>query len=113
MVTAVLFSEGFLRACYDALGEHGVLIQQSESPLLHAQTVIKPLQATLGRVGFSQRQTVQFPQPSYPSGWWSATLGYKGEWRREVSEEALAGLSLRYLNRETYVATQALPAFMR
>ncbi|MEJ2741359.1 MAG: polyamine aminopropyltransferase, partial [Gammaproteobacteria bacterium] len=109
---AVLFSDAFLQACNAALSENGILIQQSESPLLHAESVIAPLRATLSRVGFPNSQTLQFPQPGYPSGWWSATLGYKGTWVREVNDARLAALPLRYLNRSTYTATEALPPFM-
>lgn len=109
---AVLFSEEFLSACYRALGPDGILIQQSESPLLHAESIIKPLHNTLSQVGFSQSQTVQFPQPAYPSGWWSATLGFKGKQRAGFDAEIFKQLGTQYLNEETYKATTALPAFM-
>lgn len=109
---AVLFSEAFLSACYRALGPDGILIQQSESPLLHAESIIKPLHHTLSQVGFSQSQTLQFPQPAYPSGWWSATLGFKGAQREGFDPEVFTQLETQYLNAETYKATTALPAFM-
>lgn len=109
---AVLFSEAFLAACYQALGPNGILIQQSESPLLHAESIIKPLHNTLAKVGFGQSQTLQFPQPAYPSGWWSATLGFKGEHRDSVETNVFERLETHYLNHHTYQATAALPAFM-
>jgi spermidine synthase len=109
---AVLFSEAFLAACYRALGPDGILIQQSESPLLHSETIIAPLHKTLRGVGFATSQTLQFPQPAYPSGWWSATLGFKGKHQSAVNPEVFKQLKTRYLNAETYAATAALPAFM-
>jgi spermidine synthase len=109
---AVLFSEEFLAACWRALGPDGILIQQSESPLLHAESIIRPLHQTLQGVGFSQTQTLQFPQPGYPSGWWSATMGLKGAQRAAPTPEVFKQLKTQYLNAETYAATMALPAFM-
>lgn len=110
---AVLFSEAFLSACYRALGPDGILIQQSESPLLHAESIIAPLHQTLRGVGFADTQTLQFPQPGYPSGWWSATLGFKGQQRTAPESAVFEQLNTQYLNAETYAATAALPAFMR
>jgi spermidine synthase len=48
-----LFTEAFFRDCHRALGEHGVMVQQSESPLLHYQSIIQPLHRAMGAAGFS------------------------------------------------------------
>ena len=42
-----LFAVDFYRDCYRVLSDGGVLVQQSESPLLHAQTIIKNVQQDL------------------------------------------------------------------
>jgi len=73
-----LFTEAFYRDCYHALGEHGLLVQQSESPLYHMD-IINPMYRHMQAAGFNGRQTLFFPQPSYPSGWWSATMAGKQE----------------------------------
>jgi len=108
----VLFSEPFLADCFKALSDNGILIQQSESPLLHTESVIVPLRESLKTVGFSTLKTLQFPQPAYPSGWWSATLGCKGTMVDRAEAAIFDQLALMYLNQETYNATGALPAFM-
>ncbi len=71
-----LFTEDFCRDCYRVLGSNGILVQQSESPLFH-MNVINPMRKAMCAAGFSDVQTLFFPQPSYPSGWWSATLAGK------------------------------------
>ncbi len=71
-----LFNEAFYRDCYRALGEDGILVQQSESPLYHVD-LINAMRNAMRRAGFEQTHTLDFPQPVYPSGWWSATMAGK------------------------------------
>lgn len=71
-----LFNEAFYRSCHKALGEHGILVQQSESPLLHLE-LIQDMRNAMRNSGFSDICTYDFPQPIYPSGWWSATMASK------------------------------------
>ncbi len=74
-----LFQEPFYRACYQALGNRGLLVQQSESPLAHMNTIIAPMHKTMRAADFSDTQTLFFPLPVYPSGWWSATIASKDD----------------------------------
>jgi len=71
-----LFNETFYRDCRRALGEQGILVQQSESPLYHLK-LIKAMREAMQRAGFEQLRSIDFPQPLYPSGWWSATMASK------------------------------------
>jgi spermidine synthase len=71
-----LFTEDFYRDCLRVLGADGLLVQQSESPLYHMD-IINPLRKAMGAAGFRDVTTLFFPQPSYPSGWWTATLAGK------------------------------------
>ncbi|MDH5179381.1 MAG: polyamine aminopropyltransferase [Gammaproteobacteria bacterium] len=71
-----LFNEAFYRECHRALGEQGILVQQSESPLYHIK-LIHAMREAMQRAGFAQTLTLDFPQPVYPSGWWSATMAGK------------------------------------
>jgi spermidine synthase len=72
-----LFGDAFYATCLRALGEHGLLIQQSESPMVHAETIIYPMHAAMSAMGFHAVQTLFFPLPIYPTGWWSATIAGK------------------------------------
>jgi spermidine synthase len=109
-----LFQEPFYRDCLRALGEGGVLVQQSESPLLHLDSIIAPLHRAMRAAGFADTRTLHFPQPVYPSGWWSATLARRGlalDGFREADARA-APFPTRYYSPEVHRAALALPPFM-
>lgn len=72
-----LFGPEFVKDCYAALGQGGIMVQQSESPLLHL-SLIEGIKKNMHDAGFSDTATLGFPQPCYPSGWWSATMAVKG-----------------------------------
>lgn len=83
-----LFNQAFYEQCYRVLSPHGILVQQSESPLLH-QNLIKEIRQAMRKADFSDLATLVFPQPVYPSGWWSVTLAAKQpqlkNFRRDLS----------------------------
>ncbi len=108
----VLFSEAFYKACRDALRPDGLIVQQSESPLLHLD-LLKRIYHDMGSAGFAATRTLQFPQPVYPGGWWSATMATTlSAWPepRYASMEEIRGM--RYFNRAIFDASFALPSFM-
>ncbi len=107
-----LFSEDFYRSCYRALGDTGLIVQQSESPLLHYDSIIQPMHRAMQAAGFSHTHTLPFPQPCYPSGWWSATLGG----RQAVDQFRESDAQKRDFNTQYYTAAihrgaLAAPAF--
>jgi spermidine synthase len=107
-----LFGEAFYRDCLRALGDGGIVVQQSESPLLYMH-ILKAMRKAQRAAGFADVKTLQFHQPSYPSGWWTATLARKGErieGFREADAARLAGL--RYYTPAVHRASFALPAFV-
>ncbi len=109
---AGLFSREFYAACWKALGPQGILVAQSESPLLHAP-LIRQCQDRMAAAGFGTVDTLYFPQFSYPSGWWSATLGRKGIMRDSFrAEDAKAMGGLRYYHAGIQQAAMVPPAFL-
>ncbi|HET7306940.1 MAG TPA: polyamine aminopropyltransferase [Gammaproteobacteria bacterium] len=107
----VLFTPAFYRACRRALGERGVLVQQSESPLLHTR-ILQKMHADLRAAGFPATACLSFPQPTYPSGWWSATLA--GPTVNEFRERDAAGrkFGTRYYTPGVHRGALAMPAFV-
>ncbi|HHH46219.1 MAG TPA: polyamine aminopropyltransferase [Thiotrichales bacterium] len=107
-----LFTEDFYRNCHRALGEAGVVVQQSESPLYHLD-ILLPMHRAMRAAGFSETRSLHFPQPVYPSGWWTATMGLKGcttdGWRR--ADAAGKTFPTRYYSAETHAAALAQPPF--
>ncbi len=70
----ILYSSGFYKLVYSKLKKNGVFIQQSGSPLIHQNNLIKPMSKKLEKSSFSYIKTVEFPMPIYPSGLWSFTI---------------------------------------
>ena len=94
-----LFSVDFYRNCFNALSAGGVLVQQSESPLTY-QKLLKEMHTAFKEVGFSDTRTLPFPQPIYPTGWFSCTMAVKGGKVDEFREADSANKSFktRYYN---------------
>ena len=109
-----LFGPRFYGDVLRALGPDGLLVHQSESPLLH-QALIGAMHRAMREAGFAQTHLLHFPQPIYPSGWWSASMACKharpiGE---RLDERAIAALDTRYYNAATHRAAFALPNYLR
>ena len=98
-----LFGPAFVADCHAALADGGIMVQQSESPLLH-QELIAGIRANMTQAGFTDIKTLGFPQPCYPSGWWSATQARKGG-SIEAADPArfeASGIETRYYNPEVH-----------
>lgn len=94
-----LFGPDFVADCFAALAEGGIMVQQSESPLIH-QELIAGVRANMEKVGFNAIRTLGFPQPCYPSGWWSATQARKNGSLEPVDPARFeaSGIKTRYFN---------------
>lgn len=110
-----LFAEPFLCDCHRVLGPDGLLVQQSESPLFHLDSILLPLHRALRAAGFADTHTLHFPQCVYPSGWWSATLARKRGRVADFREADAAAkpFATDYYNAEIHRAALATPEFMR
>ena len=107
-----LFSEAFYRDCYNALGADGVIVQQSESPLYHYDSIIAPMHRSMRTAGFRDSISLQFPQPCYPSGWWTATLAGKNDVRNFRNQDAQQKtFPTRYYNAAIHQGALAQPEF--
>lgn len=71
-----LFTIPFYTDCLRILKDDGILIHQSESPIF-LLNLIKSMRKKMFTAGFSNLQTLYFPLPTYPSGFWSATMASK------------------------------------
>jgi spermidine synthase len=110
-----LFAVDFYKDCHRALSDNGILVQQSESPLFHSGSIIKKIHSDLSEAGFPSKHTFPFPQPIYPSGWWSCTLGKKQGDAKSFRQEAAQSLTFDtdYYTGDIHQAALALPAFMK
>jgi spermidine synthase len=108
-----LFGAKFYQSCFKALRAGGILVQQSESPMAHL-ALIRDMRTYMKAAGFSAVKTLNFPQPCYPTGWWSCTMARKGIELSDFRDRgaAMKKFQTRYYNVETHRAALALPDFM-
>lgn len=109
-----LFNEAFYRECHRVLAPQGILVQQSESPLIHQQ-LQREMRSAMRNAGFDNLLTQAFPQPVYPSGWWSATLASKaGDLTHFRRDQALwERLGTQYYQFDLHQALLSPPPFMQ
>ncbi|MFZ5757403.1 MAG: polyamine aminopropyltransferase [Pseudomonadota bacterium] len=110
-----LFKVEFFRDCIRILKKGGIIVQQSESPLLHSDTIIRDLHRNMRAAGFTGTQTLPFPQIVYPSGWWSCTLATKGgnvNGFREADARAKK-FETQYYSADIHKGALVLPPFMQ
>lgn len=109
-----LFNAAFYESCLKALKSDGIVVQQSESPLAHLP-LLKDIRSAMTTAGFTSLRTLCFPQPCYPSGWWSATLARKsGDLDTFRESDATAKLfATQYYNLDTHRAALAQPEFLK
>ena len=108
-----LFGKRFYLDCIKALKKDGMLVQQSESPLLHLD-LIAEMHAAMREAGFKQTELLHFPQPIYPSGWWSASIACKkkGKLAERLDAAAIRKLKAQYYNADTHKGAFALPSYV-
>lgn len=109
-----LFNQPFYESCLAALGNGGILVQQSESPLIH-RDLIRSMHEHMRAAGFNAVRTFTFPQPTYPSGWWSGTMARKGANLDGFRERAASDRPFRteYYSAAVHRASLELPVFLK
>lgn len=108
-----LFNAEFYRDCFNCLTGDGILMQQSESPLLHLN-LIKGMRDAMWSAGFADMATLFFPQCLYPSGWWSATMSSKSSLAQFREEDVAAKpFETVYYNLDIHKAALAQPEFVK
>ncbi len=109
-----LFAVDFYQDCARALKHDGILVQQTESPLLHAHTIIAKAHQDMKQAGFTHTQSLTFPQPVYPTGWWSCTMASAGTTLQGFREDAARAKTFKtdYYNTAIHHGALAQPEFM-
>lgn len=100
-----LFNEAFYQQCHRVLKKDGILVQQSESPIVNSD-IQQAMRDAMQSAGFENLLTVPFPQPVYPSGWFSCTMAAKlpcfNHFRRDMA--CLKTLNTQYYQFELHEA---------
>ncbi len=109
-----LFNAAFFADCARALKDDGILVQQSESPLVLLD-LIKEMRAEMGKAGFDAFQTLPFPQPCYPTGWWSVTMARKngdGDFGFREADARSKAFDTLYYSADIHAGARHLPPFV-
>lgn len=108
-----LFQLAFYQHCRKALRKNGILVQQSESPLIHWDSISLPMQKEMRTAGFNQVQALFFPLPIYPTGWWSATLASDEICLVRDKQVKQIEFDTKYYNYEVHLGAFSTPAFLK
>lgn len=103
-----LFGEAFYQSVHRALGEDGIVVAQSESPLLEPE-LIQKVQRGL-RTAFPVVTLYLGAVATYPTGLWTFSLGSKKPLR---APRPVGALKTRYWTPEVQQAAFALPPMVR
>ena len=94
------------------MGDDGLLIQQSESPLTHTG-LMADMHRAMRAAGFSAVTPILFPQPIYPSGWWSGSIASKadlGDFRQDAAHDFAS--DLKYYTPDMHRGAMVIPPFL-
>nr|WP_238401262.1 hypothetical protein [Piscirickettsia salmonis] len=108
----VLFTDEFYGYCFNALKEDGILAIQSESPFYHVD-LLNTLCHRFKKIGFKSTRLHHYPQPIYPSGWWSTLLASKnGEFAFRKQDAEQKSFATKYYNANIHESSQILPEYL-
>ncbi|MBS3896851.1 polyamine aminopropyltransferase [Silanimonas sp.] len=109
-----LFNRAFYADCLRALKPGGLLVQQSESPLALMHLILD-MRAAMRDAGFKDFRVLPFPQPCYPTGYWSALIASRESRDLRAFREADArakSFPTEYYSAAVHQAALALPPFV-
>lgn len=106
-----LFNKAFYKECKRALRPGGLFVQQSESPLVHTPLIVS-MHTAMQEVGFAASHVLSFPQPVYPTGWWSASLVQRDNGPLKVPAST-DDMDLQYYTPAIHNGAFAQPAFLQ
>jgi len=108
-----LFNIAFYQSCRRALKPDGLLVQQSESPLLHL-SLLQSMHQAMREAGFQTTRALQFPLCVYPSGWWTATVAGNNDLTKfRLADATQKTFVTHYYNVDIHTASFVLPNFLR
>lgn len=109
-----LFNRAFYEDCLRALKPGGLLVQQSESPLALMHLILD-MRAAMRDAGFQSFRVLPFPQPCYPTGYWSCLIASKESrdlTQFRVADSAARPFTTEYYSAAVHQAALALPPFV-
>ncbi len=109
-----LFNRAFYADCLRALKVGGLLVQQSESPLALMHLILD-MRTAMRDAGFQSFRLLPFPQPCYPTGYWSGLIASKESrdlTQFRVADAAARPFETQYYSAAIHQAALTLPPFV-
>ncbi len=106
-----LFSKDFYISIYEALKDDGIFVAQTESPFYNQDLIRRVFSDIKGVFPITELYCASIP--TYPSGYWSFTMGSKKYHPLNVQMDKAASLETRYYNAEIHKASFVLPNFVK
>ncbi len=110
-VGANLFGGSFYKAIFECLKEDGIFIAQTETPFL-LPDLVKQIYKDVKEV-FPTTKIFMAGIPTYPTGFWSFTVGSKKYDPSKISMENKVSFPTKYYNKELHEACFVLPQFIK
>lgn len=105
-----LFELGFYKKAFDALTDDGIFIVPTKSPFYH-QDLIKRVFDDINSV-FPITKLITCPIPTYPSGYWSFTIGSKKYDPSQIDFSNIPDLDTKYYCSAVHQSAFMLPKFV-
>ena len=105
-----LFGGSFYKEIYNCLTEDGIFIAQTETPF-YLPEVVKQVYKDAEKI-FPITRLFMAGIPTYPSGFWSFTIGSKKYDPKEVKLDSHLNINTKYYTRELHKACFVLPKFI-
>ena len=105
-----LFTRGFYQGIHDALREDGMFVAQTDNPWFKAE-LIRRVYREVKEI-FPIVRVYGANIPTYPSGWWTFTLGSKKYDPLLVDESDIPEMDTKYYTPKLHKAAFVLPRFV-
>lgn len=105
-----LFTRGFYQGIHDALREDGMFVAQTDNPWFKAE-LIRRVYREVKEI-FPIVRVYGANIPTYPSGWWTFTLGSKKYDPLQVDEGDIPEMDTKYYTPKLHKAAFVLPRFV-
>ena len=104
-----LFAVDFYKAIHESLKEDGIFVAQTESPFFHKDLIRNVFKDVKSLFPITRLYTCAIP--TYPSGYWSFTMGSKQYDPLETDVDKIPSLDTKYYCPQIHKAVFALPKF--
>jgi spermidine synthase len=104
-----LFAVDFYKSIYEALNDDGIFVAQTESPFFHKDLIRNVFKDVKSVFPIARLYTCAIP--TYPSGYWSFTMGSKKYDPLKTDISRIPEIDTKYYCPEIHKAVFALPRF--